>query len=78
MKKLGAILILGVMLFNGFGYRIVANYFDQKAAEHFVAIIDENDYNEADLVTIKTFRWGNCCANLMATVNPAIPEPKIK
>lgn len=54
MKKLGAILILGVMLFNGFGYRIVANYFDQKAAEHFVAIIDENDYNEADLVTIKT------------------------
>ena len=49
-----AILILGVMLFNGFGYRIVANYFDQKAAENFIAIIDENDYNEADLVTIKT------------------------
>ena len=42
------------MLFNGFGYRIVANYFDQKAAEQFVAIIDENDYNVADLVTIKT------------------------
>jgi hypothetical protein len=54
VKKLGAILILGVMLFNGFGYRIVANYFDQKASEHFVAIIEENDYNEADLVTIKT------------------------
>ena len=54
MKKLAAILILGVMLFNGFGYRMVANYFDQKAAENFVALIEEEDYNEADLVTIKT------------------------
>ena len=42
------------MLFNGFGYRMVANYFDQKAAENFVALIEEEDYNEADLVTIKT------------------------
>ncbi len=42
------------MLFNGFGYRMVANYFDQKAAENFIALIEENDYNEADLVTIKT------------------------
>lgn len=54
MKKLAAILILGVMLFNGFGYRIVANYFDQKAAENFVAIIEDEQYNESDLVTIKT------------------------
>ena len=45
---MAAILILGVMLFNGFGYRMVANYFDQKAAENFVALIEEEDYNEAD------------------------------
>ena len=42
------------MLFNGFGYRMVANYFDQKAAENFVALIEQEDYNDADLVTIKT------------------------
>lgn len=54
MKKLGSILILGIMLFNGFGYRIVANYFDQKAAENFIAIIEEEKYNEADLITLKT------------------------
>jgi hypothetical protein len=54
VKKLAAILILGVMLFNGFGYRLVANYFDQKAAENFVALIEEENYEESDLVTIKT------------------------
>lgn len=42
------------MLFNGFGYRIVANYFDQKAAENFIAIIEEENYKEADLITLKT------------------------
>ena len=42
------------MIFNGFGYRIVANYFDQKATENFVAIIEDEQYNESDLVTIKT------------------------
>ena len=42
------------MLFNAFGYRIVANYFDQKAATSMASLIEQNDYNEADLITIKT------------------------
>ena len=42
------------MLFNGFGYRILSNYFDQKAAEHLVSLIDENNYNDSELVSIKT------------------------
>lgn len=42
------------MLFNGFGYRIVSNYFDQKASDHLVTLIEENDYNESELVSIKT------------------------
>ena len=42
------------MLFNGFGYRIVSNYFDQKAADHLVTLIEQNDYNESALVSIKT------------------------
>ena len=54
MKKLGAILFLGILLFNGFGYRLVSNYFDQKAASQLVYLIEENNYDEAYLVTIKT------------------------
>lgn len=54
MKKLGAILFLGILLFNGFGYRLVSNYFDQKAASQLVNLIEENNYDEAYLVTIKT------------------------
>lgn len=42
------------MLFNGFGYRLLSNYFDQKAADQLVELIEENDYDEAYLVTIKT------------------------
>lgn len=45
---------MGIMLFNGFGYRIVSNYFDQKASDHLVTLIEENDYNESELVSIKT------------------------
>lgn len=42
------------MLFNGFGYRLVSNYFDQKATAHLVSLIDENNYNESELISIKT------------------------
>ena len=54
MKKLGAILFLGILLFNGFGYRLVSNYFDQKATDQLVNLIEENDFDQSNLVTIKT------------------------
>ena len=54
MKKLGAILFLGILLFNGFGYRLVSIYFDQKAANQLIHLIEENNYDESYLVTIKT------------------------
>ena len=54
MKKLGAILFLGILLFNGFGYRLVSNYFDQKATNQLVQLIEEQDYDATNLVTIKT------------------------
>jgi hypothetical protein len=54
LKKLGAILFLGILLFNGFGYRLVSNYFDQKASEQLVNLIEENDFDQSNLVTIKT------------------------
>jgi hypothetical protein len=54
LKKIAAILLLGIMLFNGFGYRIVSNYFDQKASEHLVSLIEENNYDASELISIKT------------------------
>jgi hypothetical protein len=54
LKKVIAILFLGIMLFNGFGYRIVANFFDQKASDNLVSLIEQNDYNESELVSVKT------------------------
>jgi len=53
LKRLSAILFMGVMLFNGFGYRIVSNYFDQKASDRLVEMIDQNQYNEAELISVK-------------------------
>lgn len=54
LKKIAAILFMGIMLFNGFGYRIMSNYFDQKAAVQLTDLIDQNEYNDADLISIKT------------------------
>jgi hypothetical protein len=54
MKKGASILFISILLFNGFGYRIWSNYFDQKAINQFNQRIEENNYNEADLVLIKT------------------------
>jgi hypothetical protein len=45
---------MGVMLFNGFGYRMVSNYFDQKASDRLVEIIDQNQFNETELISVKT------------------------
>lgn len=54
LKKLVAILLVGILLFNGFGYRIVSNYFDHKAQAHLAALIEQNNYDASALVSIKT------------------------
>ena len=54
MKKVASILFLSILLFNAFGYRWVANYYDQKAASQLVELIDQNEFDESALVTIKT------------------------
>ena len=53
MKKLSAILLIALFLFNLFGYKIIFNYLQQQSDFHFVTALDKNDYNDADLVTIK-------------------------
>lgn len=53
MKKLSAIFLIALFLFNLFGYRILFNYEQQQSDVRLEASIDKQDYNDADLVTIK-------------------------
>ncbi len=53
MKKLSAILLIALFLFNLFGYRLLFNYEQQQSDIRLEASLDKQDYNEADLVAIK-------------------------
>jgi hypothetical protein len=53
VKKLSAILLICIFLFNLFGYRLVVNYLLQQGNVHLEAALDKNDFNEAELITIQ-------------------------
>lgn len=53
MKKLSAILLIALFLFNLFGYRVLFNYEQQQSDILLEATLDKQDYNDADLITIK-------------------------
>jgi len=53
LKKLASISLLAIFVFNLFGYRLVADYLEQRSDEQMQAQLDENDYNPADLISIK-------------------------
>lgn len=42
-----------MLLFNWFGYRLVSDYFAQKADTRLEAALDNNDFDESELITIK-------------------------
>ena len=53
MKKFSAIFLIALFLFNLFGYRILFNYEQQQSDVRLEASLDKQEYNDADLVTIK-------------------------
>jgi len=53
MKKLAAIFFLSLFLFNVIGYRLVFYFVQKQADETVVAKLDNSDYNDKDLITIK-------------------------
>ncbi len=53
MKKLAAILLLLLFLFNLVGYRLWFSYAQQQADIQLESSLDNNQYNDADLITIK-------------------------
>jgi len=53
LKKIIAILFIGVYLFNLVGYSLTFDYFIHQADNRIVQQLDNNDYNEAELLEIK-------------------------
>ena len=53
MKKIVSALLIFLLLFNWFGYNLVVNYLQQKSDIHLEALLDNNEYNDAQLIELK-------------------------
>jgi hypothetical protein len=53
MKRLAAILLLGIFSFNLFGYRFIASFLENMENEKMELAFDENNYSENQLISIK-------------------------
>ena len=53
MKKLAAILLLFLFVFNTVGYRLLFNFVQNRTDAAFVSKLDKGHYDEADLVAVK-------------------------
>ncbi len=53
VKRIASILLLGILLFNWGGYRLLTNYFESSADLKMQAELDKNQYESADLISIK-------------------------
>ena len=53
MKKLAAILLLALLAFNWFGYRLYMDLLEQKASTALQTRLDNNQYDQEKLVEVK-------------------------
>jgi hypothetical protein len=53
VKKIAATLLITLLLFNWFGYNLVVNYLQQKSDTHLEALLDENQYDDSQLIELK-------------------------
>ena len=53
MRKIASILLLAILAFNWVGYQLFSDYLQDRADNNFTAAIDENRYNESELVSVK-------------------------
>lgn len=53
MKKLASILMIGILLFNWCGYRLMNSWLENRADRQLEARLDNNSYDEAQLISIK-------------------------
>jgi len=53
MKQFAAILLMGVLFFNWYGYQLLSNYWQDCAERRLEANLDQNKYDESALISIK-------------------------
>ena len=53
MRKIAAILLIVILLFNWGGYRLFSDFLQHKADLHLETKLDKNDYNDDELIEIK-------------------------
>ncbi len=53
MKRLAAILLLGIFSFNLFGYRLVASFLENKENQRIEIALDASEYSDDQLLSIK-------------------------
>lgn len=53
MKRTASILLLGILLFNWCGYRLLSSYLEANAHSALEANLDEHKYSESQLISIK-------------------------
>jgi hypothetical protein len=67
LKKIAAILLLGILAFNWCGYQLLVSILEQTENSKLQTRLDENNYDEASLISIK----------LPATILPYYTNSKI-
>ena len=53
LKRIAAILLILILFFNWYGYQIVTAILEKKADHHLEAKLDNNDYDESQLIEIR-------------------------
>jgi hypothetical protein len=53
LKKIAAILLLSVLLFNWIGYRLLSAYWEDHAASRLQASLDQEQFDPAETITLR-------------------------
>ncbi len=53
LKRLAAILLMGILFFNWYGYQLLTQYWQQQAETRLQARLDRNEYDESQLLRVK-------------------------
>jgi len=53
MKRIAAILLLGILTFNWYGYKLLSSYLEKRADRQLEANLDQDRYDESQLISIK-------------------------
>lgn len=53
LKKLAAILLVGMLLFNSVGYRVLNGFMQYRASIQLASDLDRRQYDESQLISIK-------------------------